>query len=132
VLSLKFKSVENFLKRQLYNIFFLAIDSAVMGSKSRKLLHEELILQWVVSSGVAKELALANSWFFFELMTKSMVTHLASLELLDMPRRVRFTEQFLDDITSLITMVTSEIVSRFSKDSKVLLFYCYYYRREYL
>ena len=30
----------------------------------RKLVHEELALQWVVSSGTARELALSNAWFF--------------------------------------------------------------------
>ena len=30
--------------------------------------HEELALQWVVSSGSTRELALNKSWFFFELM----------------------------------------------------------------
>ncbi|XP_059491152.1 dedicator of cytokinesis protein 7 isoform X2 [Neocloeon triangulifer] len=94
------------------------VDTTMVASKSRKLLHEEIVLQWVVSSGTAKELALTNSWFFFELMVKSMVTHLASLDMLEAPRRVRFTDQFLDDITSLVTMVTSEIVARVSKDLK--------------
>jgi hypothetical protein len=28
-----------------------------------KIVHEELALQWVVSSGSARELAMANSWF---------------------------------------------------------------------
>jgi dedicator of cytokinesis protein 6/7/8 len=105
------------------------IDSAMLPNKSRKLLHEELILQWVVSSGVAKELAIANSWFFFELMVKSMVTHLASMELLEMPRRIRFNEQFLDDVTSLVAMVTSEIISRFGKDTKVIKeFFCSHHK----
>ena len=29
----------------------------------QKIVHEELALQWVVSSGSAKELAMSNSWF---------------------------------------------------------------------
>ncbi|CAB3365687.1 Hypothetical predicted protein [Cloeon dipterum] len=95
-----------------------AAESILVSSKSRKPLHEEIVLQWVVSSGPAREMALANSWFFFELMIKSMVTHLASLEMLEAPRRVRFSDQFLDDITSLVTMITSEIVARFMKDTK--------------
>jgi hypothetical protein len=28
-----------------------------------RIVHEELALQWVVSSGSARELAMANSWF---------------------------------------------------------------------
>lgn len=33
-----------------------------------KLFHEELALQWVVSSGSVREGALQQAWFFFELM----------------------------------------------------------------
>ncbi|XP_014668067.1 PREDICTED: dedicator of cytokinesis protein 7-like [Priapulus caudatus] len=34
----------------------------------RKLVHEEIALQWVVSSGSVRETALTNAWFCFELM----------------------------------------------------------------
>ena len=37
-------------------------------SRGRKLVHEELALQWVVLSGSTRETALANAWFFFEIM----------------------------------------------------------------
>lgn len=33
-----------------------------------QLVHEELALQWVVSSGSSRELTVSNAWFFFELM----------------------------------------------------------------
>lgn len=33
-----------------------------------QLVHEEFALQWVVLSGSTRETALANSWFFFEIM----------------------------------------------------------------
>lgn len=33
-----------------------------------QLFHEELALQWVVSSGSVREGALQQAWFFFELM----------------------------------------------------------------
>jgi len=33
--------------------------------------HEELVLQWVVSNGSTRELALANAWFFFELIVST-------------------------------------------------------------
>ena len=34
-------------------------------------MHEELVLQWVVSNGSTRELALANAWFFFELIVST-------------------------------------------------------------
>lgn len=37
-------------------------------SCSTQLFHEELALQWVVSSGSVREGALQQAWFFFELM----------------------------------------------------------------
>lgn len=35
-----------------------------------QLFHEELALQWVVSSGSVREGALQQAWFFFELMVR--------------------------------------------------------------
>lgn len=43
----------------------------------QRIVHQELALQWVVSSGRPKDLAMQNAWFFFELIVKSMVEHLA-------------------------------------------------------
>ncbi|XP_063962450.1 dedicator of cytokinesis protein 7-like isoform X1 [Lytechinus pictus] len=82
----------------------------------RKLVHEELTLQFVVSNGKAKEKAFSHAWFFFELIVKSMAQHLADCERLDSYRRMRFTESFCNDINSVVTMVTSEIIARFNKD----------------
>lgn len=40
-----------------------------------QLVHEEFALQWVVLSGSTRETALANSWFFFEIMVRSFYTY---------------------------------------------------------
>lgn len=71
-------------------------------SPSRKLVHEELFLQWVVSSGAARELALTNAWFLLELVVKGMTQHLAATGKLHMPRRTRFSSRFADDVTTLV------------------------------
>lgn len=86
-----------------------------------RLVHEELALQWVVSSGAARELAMANAWFLLELMVKSMVEHLAATDGLDAPRRAqgRLSEQFTDDVTTLVATLTSDIISRCSKDPRL-------------
>ncbi|XP_066997234.1 dedicator of cytokinesis protein 7 [Anabrus simplex] len=99
---------------------FLCLSSGV--HQPLKIVHEELALQWVVSSGSARELAIANSWFFFELIAKSMVEHLASVQSLNAPRKMRFSEQFTDDIGALVSSITTDIISRFNKDAK--LTYC--------
>ncbi|XP_074640781.1 dedicator of cytokinesis protein 7-like [Tubulanus polymorphus] len=82
----------------------------------KKLVHEEIALLWVMSNGTARQLSLENAWFFFELMTKSMAEHLARTDKLYMPRKCRFPTRFMDDITSLLTMITKDIVDRYLKD----------------
>ncbi|XP_044134775.1 dedicator of cytokinesis protein 6 isoform X5 [Bufo gargarizans] len=85
----------------------------------RQLLHEELALQWVVSSTPVREAALSQAWFFFQLMTKSMTLHLHNSERLDAPRAQRFPERFVDDISALVCNVCSEITSRYLKDAEL-------------
>ncbi|XP_069498127.1 dedicator of cytokinesis protein 7 isoform X10 [Ambystoma mexicanum] len=87
---------------------------------TKKLFHEELALQWVVCSGSVREAALQQGWFFFELMVKSMVHHLYFADKLDAPRKSRFPERFMDDITALVSTMASDIVSRFQKDTEMI------------
>ncbi|XP_058887405.1 dedicator of cytokinesis protein 7 isoform X7 [Acipenser ruthenus] len=87
---------------------------------TKKLFHEELALQWVVSSGIVREGALQQGWFFFELMVKSIIHHLYFTDRLDSPRRNRFPERFMDDITALVSTIAGDIVSRFQKDLELV------------
>lgn len=56
------------------HFFCLCISSSVL-----KLFHEELALQWVVSSGSVREGALQQAWFFFELMVGNNILPLKQL-----------------------------------------------------
>jgi len=49
------------------------IDSGIrMRGNTKKLFHEELVLQWIVSHpSHTRPLALRNAWFFFELLVSS-------------------------------------------------------------
>uniref|UniRef100_A0A3Q2YLE1 Dedicator of cytokinesis 7 n=1 Tax=Hippocampus comes TaxID=109280 RepID=A0A3Q2YLE1_HIPCM len=87
---------------------------------TKKLFHEELALQWVVSSGSVREGALQQAWFFFELMVKSIIHHLYFAERLESPRKNRFPERFMDDITALVSTIAGDIVSRFQKDLELV------------
>uniref|UniRef100_A0A3B1JP99 Dedicator of cytokinesis 6 n=1 Tax=Astyanax mexicanus TaxID=7994 RepID=A0A3B1JP99_ASTMX len=70
---------------------------------ARKLLHEELALQWVVSTSTVREAALQQAWFFFQLMHgPPPVPHLP----LDVPRRQRFPDRFVDDIAALVCAIS--------------------------
>ncbi|KAF3835378.1 hypothetical protein F7725_027936 [Dissostichus mawsoni] len=88
--------------------------------ETMQLFHEELALQWVVSSGSVREGALQQAWFFFELMVKSIIHHLYFTERLESPRKNRFPERFMDDITALVSTIAGDIVSRFQKVSNSL------------
>ncbi|KAJ2944480.1 hypothetical protein O0L34_g3827 [Tuta absoluta] len=97
----------------------LPLPPTVMSDGSCKILHEELALQWVVASGATRDLAMQNSWALFELMNKSMVEYLYWSGAHEAPRKSRFPEQFTDDITTLVNNVTSEIISRYGKESRL-------------
>uniref|UniRef100_A0A8C8GF99 Dedicator of cytokinesis 7 n=1 Tax=Oncorhynchus tshawytscha TaxID=74940 RepID=A0A8C8GF99_ONCTS len=86
-----------------------------------QLFHEELALQWVVSSGSVREGALQQAWFFFELMVKSIIHHLYFTDRLESPRKNRFPERFMDDITALVNSnLTSDPVFLFNQDLELV------------
>ncbi|XP_076021315.1 dedicator of cytokinesis protein 8 isoform X2 [Genypterus blacodes] len=85
---------------------------------SNRKFHEELALQMVVSTGVCRENAYKYAWFFFELLVKSMAQHVSQLG--NVPRRSRFSDRFKDDITTIVSVVTSEIGTILVKQQKEL------------
>uniref|UniRef100_A0A8C9XPH0 Dedicator of cytokinesis 6 n=1 Tax=Sander lucioperca TaxID=283035 RepID=A0A8C9XPH0_SANLU len=87
----------------------------LMCDSSGKLLHEELALQWVVSTSAVREAALQQAWFFFQLMTKSMTHHLFLTSKLDIARRQRFPDRFVDDIAALVCAISADIANRYHK-----------------
>ncbi|XP_064626372.1 dedicator of cytokinesis protein 7-like isoform X5 [Lineus longissimus] len=92
------------------------VSERVMSKCSDRLVHEEIALLWVMSNGTQRQLSLENAWFFFEIMTKSMAEHLDRYHKLDAPRKSRFSQRFIEDITGLIGMITKDIVDRYLKD----------------
>ncbi|XP_073400752.1 dedicator of cytokinesis protein 7 isoform X12 [Dendrobates tinctorius] len=95
-------------------------DDEVRSIIGSKLFHEELALQWVVCSGAVREATLQQAWFFFQLMVKSMVHHLFFADKLDSPRKHRFPERFMDDISALVSTMANDIVTRFQKDTEMV------------
>ncbi|XP_067089899.1 dedicator of cytokinesis protein 7-like isoform X7 [Osmerus mordax] len=87
---------------------------------AKKLLHEELALQWVVSTSTVREAALQQAWFFFQLMVKSMTHHLFLSSRMDLPRRQRFPDRFVDDIAALVCAISADIASRYHKDVELV------------
>ncbi|XP_077186092.1 dedicator of cytokinesis protein 6 isoform X3 [Paroedura picta] len=89
-------------------------------SDPKQLLHEELALQWVVSTSAVREAAIQQAWFFFQLMVKSMAHHLSLCDKLEAPRKVRFSSRFVDDISALVCALSGEIASRCQKDVELM------------
>lgn len=84
-----------------------------------RLLHEEIALHWVVPSGAAATLSLTNSWMLFELMIKSMIEHLHITNNLTSNRKTRFPHSFMDDISTLVNLITTKIIGYHSTDTKL-------------
>lgn len=59
------------------------------------------------------------SLFFFSLQIKSMAQYVHNIEKQDNPRRSRFSDRFKDDITTIVSVVTSEIAALLVKPQKV-------------
>uniref|UniRef100_A0A8C1XMC3 Dedicator of cytokinesis 6 n=1 Tax=Cyprinus carpio TaxID=7962 RepID=A0A8C1XMC3_CYPCA len=99
---------------------FIETASILCPPSRQILLHEELALQWVVSSSTVREASLQQAWFFFQLMVKSMSHHLFLSSRLDMPRRQRFPDRFVDDIAALVCAISADIASRYHKDVELV------------
>uniref|UniRef100_A0A8C3UU18 Dedicator of cytokinesis 8 n=1 Tax=Catharus ustulatus TaxID=91951 RepID=A0A8C3UU18_CATUS len=85
---------------------------------NKKHFHEELALQMVVSTGMVRESVFKYAWFFFELLIKSMAQYVHNIEKQDNPRRSRFSNRFKDDITTIVSVITSEIAALVVKPPK--------------
>uniref|UniRef100_A0A670ZX89 Dedicator of cytokinesis 6 n=1 Tax=Pseudonaja textilis TaxID=8673 RepID=A0A670ZX89_PSETE len=118
IISSKVKCAPNRISSYLEGSTF--VPAAPMRPATKKLLHEELALQWVVSTSSVREAALHQSWFFFQLMVKSMVHHLFLCDKLEAPRKTRFPGRFIDDISALVYTVSGEIASRCQKDVELV------------
>uniref|UniRef100_A0A8C5RMV5 DOCKER domain-containing protein n=1 Tax=Laticauda laticaudata TaxID=8630 RepID=A0A8C5RMV5_LATLA len=80
--------------------------------------HEEIAFQMVVSAGIARESVFKYSWFFFELLVKSMAQYVDNVQKQDVPRRGRFSNRFRDDISTIVSVVTSEVAALSIKTQK--------------
>ncbi|XP_060697150.1 dedicator of cytokinesis protein 8 isoform X2 [Hemiscyllium ocellatum] len=92
--------------------------SSVGRSSTRKQFHEELALQMVVSTGMVRENVFKYAWFFFELLIKSMAQYFCMMEKQESSRKLRFSDRFKDDITTIVNVVTAEIGTILVKQQK--------------
>lgn len=93
---------------------------AALGNASvGKLVHEQLALQLTLSKDSSRDSVLECSWFYFELMIKAMVEHLATANTLNAPRKHRFSDQFNDDILNMVASFTGEIISKHRKQGRI-------------
>uniref|UniRef100_A0A8C1WLD1 Dedicator of cytokinesis 7 n=1 Tax=Cyprinus carpio TaxID=7962 RepID=A0A8C1WLD1_CYPCA len=105
----KAESPTSHSRSQHTDLYAVYLNASLMVPSCSQLFHEELALQWVVSSGSVREGALQQAWFFFELMVKSIIHHLYFTDRLQSPRKNRFPERFMDDITALVSTIAGDI-----------------------
>ncbi|XP_055333628.1 dedicator of cytokinesis protein 7-like isoform X2 [Paramacrobiotus metropolitanus] len=85
--------------------------SSLMGPHGRRLPHEEIAYQWAVCANPQRDFSLRHAWFFFELIVQCMTQYLTAAQRLHYPRNARFSERFIDNISTLIRSFTDDIVS---------------------
>lgn len=81
-------------------------------------MHEELAWQWISSTGAAREMAFLNAWFFLELILKSMAEYLNITNRLYLPRKLHFSEGFIQNLNALSYSLIGEVIQRLSKDPR--------------
>ncbi|KAH7727015.1 Dock6 protein [Aphelenchoides avenae] len=96
----------------------LLATSEDIGEHNRRLMHEELAEKFVTSTGTVRETACTYSWFVLELMIKAMVEYLSMCNRQYLPRKMRFREAFLDNVTEVSRILTQEVVERAAKDHR--------------
>lgn len=86
----------------------------------RRLPHEEIALQWAVCAGAPRDFSLRHAWFFFELLVQCMTQYLTTSQRLHYPRSTRFSDRFIDDISTLVRSFTDDIVSSSTREMLTL------------
>ncbi|XP_065185199.1 dedicator of cytokinesis protein 7-like [Sycon ciliatum] len=94
-------------------------DTASVESRSHdKTIHGEIALQWVFAGPQVKERAYSNSWFFFDIMVKSMAQQLSKESKLSVPPEQRFSKSYQDDVSKLVSNISDEIINRHIKEPR--------------
>ena len=79
-----------------------------------RFLHEVLVDLWLSADESQLGLVHSHSWFYFELMVKSIVQYLSQSDKLLEEQSKRFGKQFLDNMLSLVRRVTESIIELIS------------------
>ncbi|ULT83041.1 hypothetical protein L3Y34_012341 [Caenorhabditis briggsae] len=79
-------------------------------------LHESLLEVWLRARGTARENSLVNSWFFLEITLKACSEYLTMTGRIFSSRKIRFGEQFLKNVETLIDILAQEVITRHAND----------------
>ncbi|KAI6186152.1 putative Dock-9 [Aphelenchoides besseyi] len=81
-----------------------------------RLLHEELAAIFLKTTGLIREQACTYSSFFLELMVKAIAESLWATNRLPLPRKLRVSDQFLENLTEICEVLTNEAIDRAASD----------------
>uniref|UniRef100_A0A7E4ZYH3 C2 DOCK-type domain-containing protein n=1 Tax=Panagrellus redivivus TaxID=6233 RepID=A0A7E4ZYH3_PANRE len=115
--SLDLLSVIKNYERKTSSKLLASVDETTIEG-DRKLMHEEIAAFLRRSQGTVKETACSFSWFFLELILKSMSEYLGACNRFYLPRKLRFRDSFLADVHQLSALLTSDIIDKLAKDPR--------------
>ncbi|KAF1748268.1 hypothetical protein GCK72_024735 [Caenorhabditis remanei] len=79
-------------------------------------LHESLLEVWLRARGTARENSLVNSWFLLEIILKASSEYLTMTGRMFSSRKIRFGDQFLKNVETLIEILAQEVITRHAND----------------
>lgn len=99
---------------------FMFVTEPVHGS-SPTTVHEELtvslanILKTSNTDFLVVRKLLHHTWFFFQILAKSMAQHLLQTDRIKMQRHERFSREYLDSVQVLVSTIMTQILQKFKE-----------------
>ena len=87
---------------------------------NKRNIHQELVYLWMVCDKSTRPSTLSGAWLLFEIILKDVIENLAADQRLDLPRKMRCSPDFLEDLTTLVNGLIQDIVHNSSNDPETI------------
>uniref|UniRef100_A0A8R1I0C6 C2 DOCK-type domain-containing protein n=1 Tax=Caenorhabditis japonica TaxID=281687 RepID=A0A8R1I0C6_CAEJA len=79
-------------------------------------LHENLLEVWLRARSTARENSIVHCWFLLEVILKSCTEYLTMTGRMFSSRKIRFGDQFLKNVETLVEIIAQEVINRHAND----------------